>query len=349
MVRIIVPTKQQSSQQQQQHSRVVRGTATGVVGTGGGAPPAALAAAAATAAAPAASAGGGEAAAQRSPKRVSPQHALLQQQPRGSKPEQLQMDDDAYEALLHKRKGFIVKRMLPDGNCLFRAVADQVYGDAELHQYVREQCMNYLEKERDHFSQYVTEDFGTYLSRKRKARANGNHVELQAAAEIYNRPVEVYCYSLDPINIFQGGYATDNPPIRLSYRNGNHYDSIFDPDHPAAGVGLGLPGYNPEMDAKKALASVMRAAEDDELEDELVRATMRDTEIAGVEEDIERAVLEASRAEYLAEVCRRITVPTRAQSTATATQPTPVPAAATPPVAATATMTATSTTVAPKQ
>ena len=34
--------------------------------------------------------------------------------------------------------------MLPDGNCLFRAVADQVYGDPEMHADVRHLCVDYM-------------------------------------------------------------------------------------------------------------------------------------------------------------------------------------------------------------
>ena len=31
-----------------------------------------------------------------------------------------------------------------DGACLFRAVADQLYGDEEMHHCVRAQCMDYI-------------------------------------------------------------------------------------------------------------------------------------------------------------------------------------------------------------
>jgi len=38
--------------------------------------------------------------------------------------------------------------------------------------------------------------------------------------------------------------ASNNPPIRLSYHFGNHYNSVRDPEAPSIGVGLGLPGSN---------------------------------------------------------------------------------------------------------
>ena len=37
-----------------------------------------------------------------------------------------------------------IKRMGEDGACLFRAVADQLYGDQEMHHCVRAQCMDYI-------------------------------------------------------------------------------------------------------------------------------------------------------------------------------------------------------------
>lgn len=43
-----------------------------------------------------------------------------------------------------KKKGFILKKMAEDGACLFRAVADQVYGDQEMHGTVRKNCMDYI-------------------------------------------------------------------------------------------------------------------------------------------------------------------------------------------------------------
>lgn len=34
--------------------------------------------------------------------------------------------------------------MMEDGNCLFRAVADQVYGDSELYDLARQMCIDYM-------------------------------------------------------------------------------------------------------------------------------------------------------------------------------------------------------------
>lgn len=49
-----------------------------------------------------------------------------------------------FELELRRVKGFEIRRMLKDGNCLFRAVADQVYGDAEAYDMARQMCVDYM-------------------------------------------------------------------------------------------------------------------------------------------------------------------------------------------------------------
>ena len=59
-----------------------------------------------------------------------------------------------------------------DGNCLFRSVAYQVYGQEELHMYLRESCMDYILECRDYFKNFVDRDIDgsieSYCARKRQ-------------------------------------------------------------------------------------------------------------------------------------------------------------------------------------
>merc|ERR1712106_893299 len=159
-----------------------------------------------------------------------------------------------------KRKGYNIKRMGEDGACLFRAVADQLYGDQEMHHCVRTQCMDYIERNADYYSQYVTEDFEEYVSRKRTPQVHGNHLEIQALSEMYSRPIHIYCYSSEPVNIFQHINRTDSEPtipIRLCYHRGVHYNSLVDPNNASLGVGLGLPGLKPGMTDKNMVRDAL--------------------------------------------------------------------------------------------
>ena len=41
--------------------------------------------------------------------------------------------EKVFEKQMKEQKGFFIRKMKEDGACLFRAIADQVYGDQEMH------------------------------------------------------------------------------------------------------------------------------------------------------------------------------------------------------------------------
>ena len=55
-----------------------------------------------------------------------------------------------------------------DGNCLFRAIADQLFGDPEQHEEVRRQIVDHMEENRAHFECFCEEDFDEYCARLRQ-------------------------------------------------------------------------------------------------------------------------------------------------------------------------------------
>lgn len=223
-----------------------------------------------------------------------------------------------FEIDIRRVKGFEVKRMSEDGNCLFRAVADQVYGDSELYDLVRQMSVDYMERERDHFSQFITEGFTSYCKRKRRDKVYGNNVEIQAMCEMYNRPIHIYSYSTEPINTFHGSYDTDTPPVRLSFHHGNHYNSLVDPRRPTIGAGLGfssLRGTNVDKDQVKA---AIKSQQDQQIDNALLAEGRFYSDLELTEKEIELAVMEASRAEYLAGGTFKQQLGNRESSTSTA-------------------------------
>ena len=55
-------------------------------------------------------------------------------------------DELLFEKLLSEQKGYRINPIKRDGNCLFRAVADQVYDDPSLHAVLRNWCANYMQE-----------------------------------------------------------------------------------------------------------------------------------------------------------------------------------------------------------
>lgn len=211
--------------------------------------------------------------------------------------------DSKFEFVLKAEHGWLLEPIATDGNCLFRAVALQVYGDDDMHDVVRAAAMDHIAAAREHFSAFLNteeENFDAYLARKRKEGVFGNNVEIQAMAELYNRPIEIYVPpQVMPLNIFHRGYDRgENPPIRLSYHHGNHYNAIVNPAVPSVGIGLGLPGYRPGEADAQALSKALVASEQAQLEQELVSGTVYATEVDATQADLEAAIMALSRKEY---------------------------------------------------
>lgn len=203
--------------------------------------------------------------------------------------------------------------MQGDGNCLFRAISLQVYGSEDMHCTVRKQCLDFMEAEETHFKEFVAEPYELYIARKKCDGVHGNHAEIQAASELYNRRIEVYVPpKMEPINIFQqeedrgNANSIDNPkstsginhPIRLLYMDGNHYDALIDPLVPTAGLGLGLPDLQPGLADKLQIDQAKRESS------EIIQSNMeRKMQLAleeskraqeqKEEEDIERVLRES--------------------------------------------------------
>lgn len=141
------------------------------------------------------------------------------------------LKDDKDISLLIEKYGFKIKKMISDGACLFRAIAHQIYDNPEYHKNVRNYCIQFMTLNKNYFSQFVPEDYTNYLIRKQKEDCFANHVEIQAISELYCRKIEIYMdnpnfnnpLKIDPCEIDDRFIS----PLRISYHNGNHYNSLI--------------------------------------------------------------------------------------------------------------------------
>ena len=200
---------------------------------------------------------------------------------------------------------WVIRNMLPDGNCLFRAVAEQVYGDTSMCDRVREQTMDHEENARHVFSQFVDEPFDDYLNRMRRNGQCADNPELQAIAELFCRPIKVYAAESGKLTTFKCGTDEEsvgkslNPPILLMYINGDHYNSIIDTKRPSVGVGLGLPGLEaPETGIEtQVIDKVTNDSEMAETEKRMLDSALAETEREQDEEALMTAALQQTQQE----------------------------------------------------
>ncbi|KAF3956748.1 hypothetical protein CMV_018158 [Castanea mollissima] len=122
-----------------------------------------------------------------------------------------------------------------DGNCQFRALADQLYGDPDLHAFVREQVIEQLKSQLELYQNYVPMSYSDYLEKMSKEGEWGDHVTLQAAADRFGVKIFLITSFKDTCYIEILPHVQKSKRVlMLSFWAETHYNSI----NPEAGKHL---------------------------------------------------------------------------------------------------------------
>ena len=130
--------------------------------------------------------------------------------------------------------------MQADGNCLFRALSDQLYFDhGAAHDDIRTDICHYLQAHESDFCHFLVLDdddvppeeqdaldFASYVNKMRQDGEWGGNVELVAAARLYQRSIVVYSVDLDTYRIDCD--KPSGPDMMVSYHDNDHYNSVRD-------------------------------------------------------------------------------------------------------------------------
>jgi len=83
--------------------------------------------------------------------------------------------------------------MADDGNCQFRALAHELYGDQEHHRLVRSAVMQHMKANSTDFAVFVGDDndWNTYLSKMGMNGCWGDELTLRAASDAYSCVVHI--------------------------------------------------------------------------------------------------------------------------------------------------------------
>ncbi|XP_034695983.1 OVARIAN TUMOR DOMAIN-containing deubiquitinating enzyme 11 isoform X2 [Vitis riparia] len=76
-----------------------------------------------------------------------------------------------------------------DGNCQFRALADQLFRNPDYHKHVRKKVVKQLKHFRKLYESYVPMKYRSYLKQMKKSGEWGDHLTLQAAADRFGAKI----------------------------------------------------------------------------------------------------------------------------------------------------------------
>ncbi|XP_010488245.1 PREDICTED: OTU domain-containing protein DDB_G0284757-like isoform X1 [Camelina sativa] len=124
--------------------------------------------------------------------------------------------------------GLAELQMEGDGNCQFRALADQLFRNAEYHKHVRKHVVKQLKQERKLYEEYVPMKYRHYTRKMKKLGEWGDHVTLQAAADRFEAKICLVTSFRDQsyIEIL----PHNKNPLReawLSFWSEVHYNSLY--------------------------------------------------------------------------------------------------------------------------
>ncbi|KAJ2228216.1 Fizzy- protein [Coemansia sp. RSA 518] len=143
-----------------------------------------------------------------------------------------------------KRSGLYCKDMTGDGNCLFRALADQVDGTPDTHLRHRESVCDYMHQHTDDFEPFIdsAQPYPRYVAHMRRPGEYGGNLELVAFARNYR--VDIKVYQLGGTVFVISGAPPSNPddphrsmpPVHIAYHSYEHYSSVRNKHGPHNGL-----------------------------------------------------------------------------------------------------------------
>ncbi|KAH8501747.1 hypothetical protein Peur_043423 [Populus x canadensis] len=139
-----------------------------------------------------------------------------------------QMSD--HQRLLERLKlyNLVEKEVQGDGNCQFRSLSDQLYDSPEHHKFVREQVIEQLKSQPQMYSSYVPMAYDDYLEKMSRSGQWGDHVTLQATADLYGIKIFMITSFKDTccIEILPKVLKSNNGVIYLSFWAEVHYNPV---------------------------------------------------------------------------------------------------------------------------
>ncbi|XP_061356729.1 OVARIAN TUMOR DOMAIN-containing deubiquitinating enzyme 11 [Gastrolobium bilobum] len=124
--------------------------------------------------------------------------------------------------------GLAELQMEGDGNCQFRALADQLFRNPDYHKHVRRQVIKQLKHHKKLYEGHVPMKYKSYLKKMKKSGEWGDHVTLQAAADRFDAKICLVTSFRDTCYIEI--LPTDKSPTRelwLSFWSEVHYNSLY--------------------------------------------------------------------------------------------------------------------------
>ncbi|KAB1214742.1 OTU domain-containing protein 3 [Morella rubra] len=132
--------------------------------------------------------------------------------------------------------GLKIVQVTADGNCFFRALADQLEGNEAEHKKYRSMVVEYILKNRETFEPFIEDEvpFDEYCELMEKEGTWAGHMELQAASLVTHSNMCIH-RSMSPRWYIRNFDDCGARMVHLSYHDEEHYNSVRTKEDPCDG------------------------------------------------------------------------------------------------------------------
>ncbi|XP_074549771.1 uncharacterized protein otud1 [Halichoeres trimaculatus] len=172
--------------------------------------------------------------------------SVLQETPQQRRQEKKNINDKVTRHLaeVEKQNKYLLERqkfryhVIPDGNCLYRAVCKATFGDQARHAELREQTVHHIVDHLDEFSPIIEGDVGEFLVNAAQDGAWAGYPELLAMSQMLDVNIHLTTGgSMESPTVstmvhYLGEQDASKPSIWLSWLSNGHYDVLLDSSLP---------------------------------------------------------------------------------------------------------------------
>lgn len=123
--------------------------------------------------------------------------------------------------------GLKIIQVTADGNCFFRALADQLEGDEEKHDKYRSMVVQYIRNHQEEFAPFIEDEvpFDEYCKSMEDDGTWAGNMELQAASLATRSNVCIHRF-MSPRWYIKNFDSHGTRMVHLSYHDNEHYNSV---------------------------------------------------------------------------------------------------------------------------
>ena len=134
-------------------------------------------------------------------------------------------DDDPELELQLASSNLTLRTITGDGNCLFRAISDQMTGTEKNHAKLRREAVEYVKSNRDDFAPFIEDSFDDFVANLNTGGEFAGNEAIVALARVHQVKIIIH-QAKQPVWSVDGASGASQRQLHIAYHDWEHYSSV---------------------------------------------------------------------------------------------------------------------------